>query len=122
MLLINKDQIVSAPFKIPYGKQLTLLATGLNPGETVGFEILSLTVAGPAGDVCCPGLVNLPDIDWTAPLKVACGCEEPALVELTSDMPYVILNYPQQIFLRAKVDAEDDAVVEVHLYETASHA
>lgn len=122
MLLIDKDSTQSAPFKIPAGKQLTLLATGLNPGEKVTFELLALTAAGPGGDVCCPGPVSLPDIAWSAPLKVlgACDCDGPTAVELTNDMPYVILSRPQEILLRAKVDAADDAVVEVHAFETRS--
>lgn len=118
MLLIDKDSQLSAPFKIPAGKQLTLLATGLAAGEKVTFELLALTSAGPGGDICCPGAVSLPDIAWSAPLKTGGCCDAPVAVELTSDMPYVVLSRPQEILLRAKVEASDDAVVEVHAFET----
>ena len=119
MLLIDKDSTQSAPFKIPSGKQLTVLATGLNPGEKVVFELLALTAAGPGGDVCCPGPVSLPDIAWSAPLKIECGGDDPVAVELTADMPWKVLHQPQEILLRAKVIADDDAVVEVHSFETS---
>lgn len=120
MLLVSKDRQQSDPFHIPFGKQVTLLATGLGAGESVAINIVGMTASGPMGDVCCPGAVVLPEIDWSAPL-VTCDCTgTERSVTLTSTKPYVVLDAPQVFSLQAVVTAGVDAVVEVFLEETDS--
>lgn len=119
-LIITSEVRESETFKIGFGKQITLLATGLEGTDKVVFEIVTLTSGGPAADVCCPGQVQLPAIDWAFPLTRNCGCDAPKAVELTATSPWIVLDTPQEFFLRAKVEAADDALVLVYKEETDS--
>lgn len=117
MLLIGTEVDTSEPFTIE--KQVTLFATGLQGADKVVVEVVSMSKSGPQGDLCCPGPVALPEVQATTPL-IVCGCDGvKAAVELTATNPWVVLNYPHEIPLRARKIVADDAVVEVELYKTS---
>lgn len=108
--------LVSRPFKVA-AKQLTVYATSLAPGEYVQFEMVQLS--GQPKDMCeCPPPnVQLPAVIWSAPL-LCCG--EPIL--LTPERPAVIIDFPQQVLVRAQLitnDPEDtDALVRLQETQT----
>lgn len=115
MLLIATDARTSEPFKIQH--QITVFASGLQGTDTVEFDVVSITKSAPAsGDVCCPGQVGLPDINSVNPLKTCDG----TAVKLTAAKPWIVIDMPQQVPLRARVVADDAAVVEVEYFETDS--
>lgn len=121
MQLLTPDTDVSEPFTIPKGGEVTLLATGLSGADKVVFELVTLTAAGPSGGVCCPAPVTLPDVGWVAPLTFSPCCGEPATpVELTATMPWVVLRTPQELLMRVRKIASDDAVITVYSHETDS--
>ena len=117
MLLIGPEVDESAPFVID--KQVTLYARGLQVSDKVVIEVVSMTKSGPRGDFCCPGQVVLPEIDGAVPLLVRDCCADKA-VELTALRPWVVLDAPQQVPLRARVVAAQDASVEVELFENTT--
>lgn len=117
MLLIGTELTTSQPFVIE--KQVTLFAVGLQGTDKVVVEVVSMNRSGPAGDICCPGHVALPEVQSTVPLKLCFDCEDKP-VELTAAKPWVVLDMPQRIPLRARKIVDADAVVEVELYETDS--
>lgn len=117
MLLIGPEVDESAPFTIE--NQVTLFASGLQGSDKVVIEVVSMTKSGPSGDLCCPGPVSLPEINGAVPLLVRDCCADKA-VELTALKPFVVLDAPQKIPLRARVVAGAGATVEVELFETDS--
>jgi hypothetical protein len=121
MRIVSSEQDESDLFKIDIGKQVTLLATGLTGTDKVVIDIVALTsVGGPSGDPCCPGPVTLPDIGWSAPLTRKCPCDYPEAVEMTATQPWVVLDAPQEFWLRARVVADPLSVVEVFKQDTNS--
>lgn len=120
-LLIPHTSKVSQPITIPKNETWTFLATGLGAGDTVTFEIVSLTTAGPASDnLCCPGAVSLPNIAWRVPLRMSCGCDPAQVVTLTEQMPYVVLSKPRGVSLLLTVnDASPMSLIEVYAETTA---
>ena len=117
MLLIGTEVDTSQPFTID--KQVTLFATGLQGADKVVIEVVSMNRSGPGGDFCCPGSVTLPEVQSAVPLKLCFSCTDTA-VELTATKPWVVLDMPQKVPLRARKIVDADAVVEVELHETDS--
>lgn len=116
MLLIGTEVSLSTPFTVK--KQVTLYATGLQGADKVVVEVVSISRSGPGGDYCCPGPVALPEVQDGVPL-VVCGCDGvKGPVELTATQPWVVINAPRSVPLRARKIADDDAVIEVELHET----
>jgi hypothetical protein len=112
MEIINSEARVSAPFVIEKGQQVTLFASGLANTDQVVIEVLTLTTSGPAGDLCCPGPVALPEVVGAVPLT----CRNGTVVKMTAKLPWVILGAPQGVQLRARVVTPDsDAVISVHM-------
>jgi hypothetical protein len=120
MQIITPEISTSEPFKINSGKQITLLATGLVTTDKVVVQLVTMTTGGPAGGECCPGQVGLPEIEWSFPLALSCNCAAPVAVELTPAKPWVVLDTPQEIYMRVVVTADDDSVVQVYKFDTNS--
>lgn len=118
MQIVSSEQTVSEPFSIPSGKQITLMAYGLEDGDQVIVEILGTTRSAPSsGDFCCPGPVSLPEISTVAPMR----CRNGARVMMTKDHPWVVLDGPQELLMRAKVITTDiTATITVDKVESAS--
>lgn len=98
-VLIDQDTVggVSLPFTVPFGGQLTIFALGLSEEEAVEFEIVRY--ADPMNNGCaCPPLVFEPVApQLVAPLQSCNG-----VLQLTSDRPFLILDAPQGVPIRAR--------------------
>lgn len=102
----------SDPFEIPKGGQLTVFALGLEPTDSVTFFIVALSQFIPAPCVCPPFNVTLPAVIDEMPLRC---CADP--VTLTRDRPWVVLDAPQMIKIRAKVNATLPLTTQIVAYE-----
>lgn len=111
MNLIDADSqsFVSPPFFIR--SQVTVYATGLAPTDRVEFDMLVLS--NPLSDDCaCPPLVVQPlSIEATEPLTC---CNGP--VRITSSRPFVILEGPQGVLVRARLVTSDPGVTVQHVW------
>lgn len=118
MQILAADQTESSLFKIDAGKQITLIANALASGDQVVVELVDTTRGLPAtGDVCCPGPVSLPEIAGITPLR----CRNGARVIMTQDHPWVILDGPQEVYMRVRAITDDiGAAITVDKVETAS--
>lgn len=98
-LLIDSDTVgaTSLPFMVQVGGQITIFALGLSGSEYVEFEVVRYT--DPMNNGCaCPPLVFEPLApELTSILR---KCDTP--LRLTSVRPYVILDAPQAVALRAR--------------------
>lgn len=104
MQILAADQTESLLFKIDAGKQITLIANGLASGDQVVVEIVDTTRGLPAtGDLCCPGPVSLPEIAGITPLR----CRNGARVMMTAEHPWVVLDGPQEIYMRVRAVTSD---------------
>jgi hypothetical protein len=120
MILVSTEQRNSDPFKIK--QQVTIVASGLQGDDVVEFDVVSITKSVPAsGDPCCPGQVSLPDFNSAVPLTSCFGCTNNDPVKLTAAKPWIVIDMPQQVPLRARVVSSDpSAVIEVEYFETTS--
>lgn len=105
----------SQTFTIDYGKQMTIAAIGLEPGDTINFEMLHVPAIDPDNCVCPPGSVELPSVAAYSMLQ-CCG----TLVELNIANPVVILDNPQRMLLRAVLNTSDPDSIWVWAIETAT--
>lgn len=102
---------ISEPFQIPVGGQVTLLAQGLQATDRVIVEVVTTTSSAQGMDVCCPGPVALPEVATAVPLR----CRNGARAMLTPQYPWLVLDAPQDVELRARLIADDLAIVTVML-------
>ena len=96
--LINSDTIsgISIPFEIRH--QITVVALGLEPLDTVTIWLVLQTTPVRDPCACPPGQVVLPSV--LDEVQLAC-CDVP--IVLNRDRPFVVLDAPQGISLRAKL-------------------
>jgi hypothetical protein len=101
-VLINSNNLdgYSTPFSIT--SQVTVFAYGLEPGDEVTFSLLGISKPVPEPCVCPPGAVTLPAIVDELPLTC---CED--VITLTRDRPWVVLDAPQHILMRAHLTPAD---------------
>jgi len=104
----KSDSAVSAPFRVV--NQITVFATGLLPGDEVQFETLKYAETEPTspscGSNCDPCLpVGSKMVVGAVRLRCCgCGCSSPQAeypVRLTYETPYVVIDAPQNVDLRA---------------------
>lgn len=97
--LIDKNTIsgISEPFEID--TQVTVMALGLDPLDTVSFAIVQLSDPARVQCECPPGNVVFPSVIDEVPLMC---CGEP--IELTRDNPYVVFDSPQGAKIRATLN------------------
>jgi hypothetical protein len=103
----------SEPFSIVVGGQVQLHAYGLQASDRVLIEIVDATRSGPTTE-CCPGQVALPEVSSAKVLR----CRNGARAILTTEYPTLTLDSPQDVQLRARVEADDLAIVRVSLLES----
>lgn len=103
----------SDTFIIPQGSQLTITAIGLDPGDTITFQMVYVPSLDPDRCSCPPGTVTLPSVAGFAELR-CCG----SAVTLGPDNPVVILDNPQRTLLRAVLNAVDPSSVFAWAVET----
>ena len=119
-VIIDKDTLdgLSQPFEVPAGEQRMVVAYGLaDPDDEVAFELVKLSKFAPAPCQCPPGRVQLPAVIWWASLRC---CGEP--IRLTAEQPYVVIDNPQEILIRARLTLGGETLpedVEVHLQTVA---
>lgn len=117
MDIVSPNQSASKTFIIYPGKQVTLYATGLSGDDKVYVELLHLSRAPEFnGNPCCD--ISPVDIQilGTTILKCADGNE----AVLTAEYPFFVLDTPQNVPLRVRVDADPSALVTVELQESDS--
>lgn len=102
---------ISEPFKIAVGQQITLVAQGLQNTDRVVVEVITTTPSAPGMDPCCPGPVALPEVATAEPLR----CRNGARAILTASHPWLVLDAPQDVELRARLIADDLAIVTVSM-------
>lgn len=103
----------SDTFVIPYGKQMTLTAIGLQPGDEVKVQMVHVPTLDPDTCACPPGNVTLPSV--AAYTYLTCCCEP---IKLTADRPVIVLDNPQRMLLRAELTAADTDGIWVWAAET----
>lgn len=117
MQIVKQGAGQSTPFIIQAGKQLTLNAQGLFGDDYVAIEVVTLSRAPEfKGNPCCD--ISNSDIEVIASTPLMCAASAP--VQLTAEFPFVVIDTPQNVTLRAVVHAEPGALVSVDLYETDS--
>lgn len=101
-ILISRTRLdgVSDTFQIL--SQVTVYALGLQPGDVVSFYVALVSDIVRSACVCPPGNVVLPAV--VDEVQLTC-CGEP--VTLTPDKPFVVLDAPQNIRMRAKLTQLD---------------
>jgi hypothetical protein len=100
-VLIDANRLdgISDTFEIAPGEQFTVSASGLEVGDTVTFSLVSISRFVPDPCICPPFNVTLPSVTDEVPLRY--GADP---ITLTRDRPYVILDAPQGLKLRAQVN------------------
>lgn len=101
-ILITRNHLdgVSDTFQIQ--SQITVYAMGLQPGDLVEFFVCLVSDLVRSACVCPPGNVVLPSVVDEVPLTC---CGEP--ISLSRERPFVVLDAPQGIRLRAKLTQDD---------------
>lgn len=101
-MLISRDTLdgVSTPFEVI--DQITVYAFGLEATQRVAFYMVGLSeVLKASCGTGCPPLVTLPTVIDEMQLKC---CGEP--IYLTRDQPWVVIDSPQSVKIRAKLEDE----------------
>lgn len=109
----------SDTFYLGEGEQITLVALGLQPGDSVGVQIVYSPAIEPDPCTCPPAVVELPSVMAAAPLPCI-DCAEGREPKLTADAPVLIFDYPQGFHLRAVIDAQDEDAIWVWMNKTRS--
>jgi len=104
----KSDSGASAPFRV--AKQVTVFATGLLPGDEIQFETLSYAEMEPDKDCCtstCDPCLPVGTKLITGAVRLrccGCSCDSPQAeypVRLTAETPFIVLDAPQNVDLRA---------------------
>lgn len=106
----------SDTFMIDYGGQMTIIAIGLDEGDSIEFQVVHVPSIDPDHCACPPGQVTLPSVAGFAVLK-CCG----EAITVTADNPVVILDNPQRMFIRAVLNAEDTSGIYAWAVDTSTH-
>lgn len=106
-LLIDRNVVdgISAPFVIT--NQITVFALGLADDEYVEFDILMLSDPLNGGCDCPPLVVSALNIQALAPLG---NCNGP--IQLSAERPFVVLDAPQNVRLRARLMTDEPITVQ----------
>lgn len=99
-ILIDKNMLdgISDPFEV--SDQVTVFAQGLEPTDTVTFFLVALSKFVGTPCVCPPGNVVLPAVVDETPLLC---CDTPIVLDF--EHPWVIIDAPQGLKIRAKLTA-----------------
>lgn len=100
-MLISRDTLdgVSVPFEV--ADQVTVYAFGLEPTQRVAFYMTGLSEVMKAScGTGCPPSVTLPTV--VDEMQLAC-CGAP--IYLTRAQPWVIIDSPQAVKIRAKLES-----------------
>lgn len=95
-LLFSRDSVTPYSRVFMVRKQVTVVALGLAEGQAIQFRMVQLK-SGPPVCPCPPLNVQLPDVQFSAPLTC---CGDP--IELTDVNPYVIIDAPQGVNIQAQ--------------------
>lgn len=99
----SNSSLTSRTFRIDEGKQVTIVAIGMQPGDYITFEAIHLIASAPP--IACGCYITeaeMPYIAGVQELKCpACLSETLRPVRLTDRNPSVVLDSPQDTLLRA---------------------
>ena len=101
-ILITRNHLDGVSDTFLIGTQSTVYAMGLQPGDVVEFFVCLVSDLVRSACVCPPGNVVLPSVVDEVPLT-CCGVP----ITLDRDKPFVVLDAPQGIRLRAKLTQLD---------------
>lgn len=103
----------SDTFEIPLDGQVTVSALGLQPGDVISFELVFTPAIQP--DFCAspPCTVDLPSVAAATPLIVR-GTK----VTLTAGNPFVVMDAPQGMRVRAVMEEGDQSQIWVWATKT----
>jgi len=101
---------ISQPFTVV--KQVTVYATGLVFGDEIQFETVTYAEAPPSAQdqgccdtpTCSPCIPNPGQIVTGTARLTCCGCScasEDYPIRLTADTPFIIIEAPQNVYIRA---------------------
>lgn len=104
-ILIDKDVLngISAPFGVD--RQMTVYASGLAGADYVEIQVVRINAARTASCECPPAKVTMPEVVWSTPLT-CCG----TAVRLTPAQPFVLIDFPQGVSMRAVLHSTDPDV------------
>jgi hypothetical protein len=94
----------SEPFTLGADEAVALVAYGLQAGEVVHVELVTVTRGGPRGTVCCPSPVTLPEVQGAVPLS---RCPGGAPIQLTETAPWALVYDPRGAPLRVRLSSSD---------------
>lgn len=98
----------SQTMSIKPGGQITVVAFGLSGNDKVKFEVVLTPAIAPDNCKCPPGKVELPSVGASAPL-IKCGVQP----TLDANNSFIVLDAPQNVGLRAVLEADDVAGIYV---------
>lgn len=113
--LINRDTLdgVSPTFEIR--SQITIVALGLEPLDEVTLWLVLQTTPVRDPCTCPPGQVVLPSV-LDEVIYQCCGIP----VVLTRESPFVVLDAPQGVTMRAKLETDTPSTQSVMFQETTT--
>lgn len=101
---------LSMPFEV--ADQVTVTAYGLEPTDTVTFFMVQLNKTTPVPCQCPPGMVVMPAV--VDEMQLLC-CN--VAITLTRQKPFVIIDSPQGVKLRAKLNTTGNVPPSTQLVE-----
>lgn len=106
----------SDTFEIPLDGQVTVTALGLQPGDSVTFELVFAPAVQPDLCSCPPGIVELPSVAAATPLRAGGKA-----IKLDAGTPYVIIDAPQGMRVRGVLTTSDASNIWVWAANTKTH-
>lgn len=100
-------------FTISSGEQITVAAFGLSGSDNVTFEMVLSPAMNKEICKCPPYTVELPSVSATEQLRCCSG-----IVAITQQNPFIILDAPQNILLRAVLNTSDASDIYVWAVES----
>ena len=97
-VLIDRNTVSGESQTFEIVRQITVHAQGLEPGDVVNFYMVQLTDLTYDPCSCPPNRVELPKVLDEEVLR-CCGVP----IALTREHPFVIMDAPQGVLLRAKL-------------------
>ena len=106
-VLFNESSILGVSLvNFTIDDQVTVAAIGIPTGVEVTFEMVRLST--PNYETSCPGSCEMPAVQFASEVSwqplMCCNGEK---VKLTSGNPYIILDSPQHVRLRALLTGYD---------------
>jgi hypothetical protein len=106
--LFNADSTATTSVRFELKAQSTVYAVGLTGTDSIVFEMclyqdkLVAPTTADCADSCDPGFpITVPELIGTVPLTCSCPATTRQRVALTAGMSHVVLDNPQNVWVRA---------------------